>query len=116
MKFPALYATDHTVGAFEWFNADDACRSIYSFIRKSPTGRNNLLFVINCTPVARDDYRVGVPKKKQYRLVLNSKDPKFGGDVPVEKTVYMAQKKECDGREFSFAYPLPAYGVAVFTY
>ena len=115
-KYPALYATDHTEGAFEWINADDACRSIYSFIRKSPTGRNNLLFVINCTPVARDDYRVGVPKKKQYRLVLNSKDPKFGGDVLVEKTVYMAQKKECDGREFSFAYPLPAYGVAVFTY
>ena len=115
-KYPALYATDHTEGAFEWINADDACRSIYSFIRKSPTGRNNLLFVINCTPVAREDYRVGVPKKKQYRLVLNSKDPKFGGDVPVEKTVYMAQKKECDGREFSFAYPLPAYGVAVFTY
>ena len=115
-KYPALYATDHTEGAFEWINADDACRSIYSFIRKSPTGRNNLLFVINCTPVARDDYRVGVPKKKQYRLVLNSKDPKFGGDVPVEKTAYMAQKKECDGREFSFAYPLPAYGVAVFTY
>lgn len=115
-KYPALYATDHTDGAFEWINADDACRSIYSFIRKSPTGRNNLLFVINCTPVARDDYRVGVPKKKQYRLVLNSKDPKFGGDVLVEKTVYMAQKKECDGREFSFAYPLPAYGVAVFTY
>ena len=115
-KYPALYATDHTEGAFEWINADDACRSIYSFIRKSPTGRNNLLFVINCTPVARDDYRVGAPKKKQYRLVLNSKDPKFGGDVPVEKTVYMAQKKECDGREFSFAYPLPAYGVAVFTY
>ena len=115
-KYPALYATDHTEGAFEWINADDASRSIYSFIRKSPTGRNNLLFVINCTPVARDDYRVGVPKKKQYRLVLNSKDPKFGGDVPVEKTVYMAQKKECDGREFSFAYPLPAYGVAVFTY
>ncbi len=115
-KYPALYATDHTEGAFEWINADDASRSIYSFIRKSPTGRNNLLFVINCTPVARDDYRVGVPKKKQYRLVLNSKDPKFGGDVPVEKTVYMAQKKECDGRAFSFAYPLPAYGVAVFTY
>lgn len=56
-KYPALYATDHTDGAFEWINADDACRSIYSFIRKSPTGRNNLLFVINCTPVARDDYR-----------------------------------------------------------
>ncbi|MGN0399270.1 MAG: 1,4-alpha-glucan branching protein GlgB [Blautia sp.] len=115
-KYPALYANDCNTDGFEWMNADDCSRSIYSFVRKSPTGRNNLLFVINYTPVARDDYRVGVPKKKQYRLILNSKDPKFGGDVPVEQTVYKAEKKECDGKEFSFAYPLPAYGVAVFVY
>ena len=115
-KYPALYANDDNEQGFEWINADDAARSIFSFIRKSPTGRNNLLFVINYTPVAREDYRVGVPKRKQYKLILNSKDPKFGGDTPVEQTVYKAVKKECDGREYSFAYPLPAYGVAVFLY
>lgn len=115
-KYPALYANDDNKQGFEWINADDAARSIFSFIRKSPTGRNNLLFVINYTPVAREDYRVGVPKRKQYKLILNSKDPKFGGDTPVEQTVYKAVKKECDGRDYSFAYPLPAYGVAVFLY
>ena len=115
-KYPALYANDDNEQVFEWINADDAARSIFSFIRKSPTGRNNLLFVINYTPVAREDYRVGVPKRKQYKLILNSKDPKFGGDTPVEQTVYKAVKKECDGRDYSFAYPLPAYGVAVFLY
>ena len=115
-KYPALYANDDNEQGFEWINADDAARSIFSFIRKSPTGRNNLLFVINYTPVAREDYRVGVPKRKQYKLILNSKAPKFGGDTPVEQTVYKAVKKECDGRDYSFAYPLPAYGVAVFLY
>ncbi len=115
-KYPALYANDDNEQGFEWINADDAARSIFSFIRKSPTGRNNLLFVINYTPVAREDYRVGVPKRKQYKLILNSKDLKFGGDTPVEQTVYKAVKKECDGRDYSFAYPLPAYGVAVFLY
>ncbi len=115
-KYPALYANDHSQEGFEWINADDAARSIFSFVRKSPTGRNNLLFVINYTPVAREDYRVGVPKRKQYKLILNSKDPKFGGDTPVEQTVYKAVKKECDGRDYSFGYPLPAYGVAVFLY
>ena len=115
-KYPALYANDDSQEGFEWINADDAARSIFSFVRKSPTGRNNLLFVINYTPVAREDYRVGVPKRKQYKLILNSKDPKFGGDTPVEQTVYKAVKKECDGRDYSFAYPLPAYGVAVFLY
>ena len=115
-KYPALYANDDSQEGFEWINADDAARSIFSFVRKSPTGRNNLLFVINYTPVVREDYRVGVPKRKQYKLILNSKDPKFGGDTPVEQTVYKAVKKECDGRDYSFGYPLPAYGVAVFLY
>lgn len=115
-KYPALYANDARPEGFEWINADDASRSIYSFVRYSPTGRNNLLFVINYTPVARDDYRVGVPKRKQYKLILNSKEPEFGGNVHKEQLVYKAVKQECDGRPFSFAYPLPAYGVAVFQF
>ena len=45
---------------------------IYSFVRKSKDGKNNMLFVCNFTPVARPDYRVGVPKKKTYKLVLDS--------------------------------------------
>ena len=69
-----------------------------------------MLFVINFTPVERPDYRVGVPKHKTYQLVLDSEDPKFTG-----KTV-KAVKSECDGRPFSFAYPLAPYGVAVFKY
>ena len=115
-KYPALYANDSNYHGLEWINADDATRSIYSFVRWSPTGRNNLLFVINYTPVAREDYRVGVPKRKQYKLILNSKEPEFGGDVHKEVVDYKAVKKECDGRPYSFAYSLPAYGVAVFRF
>ncbi|MDD3218642.1 MAG: 1,4-alpha-glucan branching protein GlgB [Lachnospiraceae bacterium] len=115
-QYPAMYAMDDDYNGFEWINADDGERSIYSFIRKAPNGKNNLLFVCNFTPVAREDYRVGVPKRKQYKLILNSMDPEFGGDVKKNKVVYKAVKKECDGRPFSFAYSLPAYGVAVFLY
>ena len=92
-KYPALYAMDRNTEGFEWINADDADRSIFSFVRKSPTGRNNLLFVCNFTPMARPDYRVGVPKKKKYRLILNSADPKYGGKTTIRKTEYMAEKK-----------------------
>ena len=115
-KYPALYAMDRNTEGFEWINADDADRSIFSFVRKSPTGRNNLLFVCNFTPMARPDYRVGVPKKKKYRLILNSADPKFGGKTTIRKTEYMAEKKPCDNRSYSFGYKLPPYGVAVFVY
>ena len=108
-KYPALYGTDTDPSGFEWINADDGDRSIYSFVMKSPTKRNNLLVVCNFTPVERPDYRVGVPKKKQYTLVLDE-------NGQTAKKVFKAEKQDCDNRPFSFAYPLPAYGVAVFQY
>lgn len=115
-KYPAMYAMDRNPEGFEWINADDGDRSIFSFIRHSPTGRNNLLFVCNFTPIERRDYRVGVPKKKKYRLILNSADPKFGGETVIRKVEYTAQAKPCDRRPYSFEYKLPPYGVAVFLF
>ena len=111
-----LYELDSSWEGFEWINANDADRSIFSFIRKSKDGKNNLLFVINFTPVERPDYRVGVPKKKTYKLILNSEDPKFFGSDENREVSYKAVKSECDGRPYSFSYPLPGYGVAVFKY
>ena len=111
-----LYELDSSWEGFEWINANDADRSIFSFIRKSKDGKNNLLFVINFTPVERPDYRVGVPKKKTYKLILNSEDPKFFGSDENREVSYKAVKSECDGRSYSFSYPLPGYGVAVFKY
>lgn len=115
-KYPALCANDNGYEGFEWINADDGDRSIYSFIRWSPTKRNNLLFVCNFTPVERKDFMVGVPKKKQYKLILNSADPKYGGSFEAEDTVFKAVKGECDGQDYHIEYPLPAYGVAVFVF
>ncbi len=115
-KTPALYQADNHPCGFEWINADDGDRSIFSFVRHSADGKSNLLFVINFTPMARPDYRVGVPKRKQYRLILNSDAAEFGGSGKEQPEVYRAVKKECDGRPFSFGYDLPPYGVAVFKF
>ena len=109
-KYPALHAVDNTPEGFEWINADDGDRSIFSFVRKSPTKRNNILVVCNFTPVDRLDYRVGVPKKKQYKLIMNEQGML---DKPV---VYKAEKKESDNQDYSVAYPLAAYGVGIFLY
>ena len=68
----ALYEMDNDPAGFEWINADDIFRSIYSFVRHSKNKEKNLLFVCNFTPVEREDYRVGVPTRKTLKLVLNS--------------------------------------------
>lgn len=115
-KNPALYELDNDPTGFEWINKDDIFRSIFSFVRHSKGKKKNLLFVCNFTPVAREDYRVGVPTKRQCKLVLNSDEKVYGGSGEKRTEIYKPVKKECDGQKYSFAYPLPAYGVAVFEY
>ena len=111
-----LYEYDCWPEGFEWINADDGDRSIFSFVRHSASGKNNMLFVINFTPVERPDYRVGTTCRRKHTLVLNSDDKTFGGKGKRRPKEYKPVKKECDGRKYSIQYKLPAYGVAVFKF
>lgn len=113
-KYPALWQLDSDWNGFQWINANDGDRSIFSFIRRDETGKKNLLFVINFTPVARDDYRVGVPKSGTYSLILDSGHGLYKRGEHAFSA--RSKKSECDGQPYSFAYPLPAYGTAIFKF
>lgn len=112
----ALYEQDTIWAGFEWVNANDAYRSIYSFVRHAKNGEQSLLFVCNFTPVQYEDYQVGVPRDTIYELILNSDDLAYGGTGRRRDSLYRTREQMCDGREFSIAYKLPAYGVAVFKF
>ncbi len=115
-KYPALYSIDNDWSGFEWLNADDADRSVYSFFRKDETGRNNIMFVINMTPMMWENYMIGVPKKKKYKLLLNSDDKRFGGnghEIPAEIN---AVKGDCNFKKYNISFDLPPYTAAVFVF
>lgn len=113
-KYPALYRLDEEYDGFQWINANDGDRSIFSFIRRDETQKKNLLFICNFTPVDRDDYRVGVPKRGTYTLLLDQEHGYYKRGDKISH--YRSIKSECDGQPYSFAYPLPAYGTAVFRF
>ena len=113
-KYPALYRLDEEYDGFQWINANDGDRSIFSFIRRDETQKKNLLFICNFTPVDRDDYRVGVPKRGTYTLLLDQEHGYYKRGDKISH--YRSIKSECDGQLYSFAYPLPAYGTAVFRF
>lgn len=115
-KYPCLSENDNNWKSFEWINADDKDRSIYSYVRKSENGRNNILVVLNMTPMERKDYQVGVDKKKKYKLLLNSDDVDFGGNGAVIPKEITAKAVECDNRPYSLTFDLPAYGAALFLF
>ena len=115
-KYPCLYEIDNSWDGFEWLNCDDKDRSTYSFFRKASDGKNNLMFIINMTPMKWENYKVGVPKKKKYKLLLNSDDVRFGGqgmEVPAEIT---SVKESCDYRNYSLTLDVPPYSALIFVF
>lgn len=117
-KYPCLYEVDNNWGGFEWLNTEDAEQSTYSFFRKAEDGKKNLLFVLNMTPITRENYKVGVPKKKKYKLLLNSDEECFGGNgsiIPKELAA-VSSKEKVNYKNYSICFDLPGYSAAVFTF
>ncbi|MBP3769751.1 MAG: 1,4-alpha-glucan branching protein GlgB [Lachnospira sp.] len=108
-NYPCLYATDYSSEGFRWINANDKDNSVLSFMRISPDGKKNLLFVLNFTPVERDNFRIGVPFKTKYKLVL-------GDNEADQKKTLTAVNGDCDGYPQSLLIDLHKYGIAVYEF
>ena len=83
------------------------------FLRKDSKG-NNLLVVANFTPVARANYKIGVPFAGKYKEIFNSDSEAYGGNGYINRRVKTSKKDECDGREDSIRITVPPLGISVF--
>jgi 1,4-alpha-glucan branching enzyme len=115
-KYPCMYEIDDNWGGFEWLNADDAERSTYTWYRKATKSRHKLMFVINMTPMTWEKYRIGVPKKGKFTLLLNSVETRFGGSGEVLPAEIVSEEIECGGHNWSITFDLPPYCAAVYLF
>ena len=76
---PALWQVDFDGAGFSWIEANDADHSVYSYIRFAADDKDFLVVILNCTPVIREGYRVGVPQAGYYEELLNSDAEVYGG-------------------------------------
>jgi 1,4-alpha-glucan branching enzyme len=74
---PALYHYDFDHHGFEWVDCHDVQQSIISYRRKSDD--EDLLVILNFTPVPRKGYRIGVPKPGTYFEIFNSDSHFYDG-------------------------------------
>jgi 1,4-alpha-glucan branching enzyme len=74
---PALHERDADPAGFAWVDASDHEASVLSFLRRS--AGSDALVVLNLTPVVRENYRLGVPRRGFWREVLNSDAAEYGG-------------------------------------
>jgi 1,4-alpha-glucan branching enzyme len=76
---PSLFERDYDPSGFQWIDCNDIENSSVSFIRKAADGDDQLVVLLNFTPIPRHGYRVGVPFAGTYREVLNSDAGLYGG-------------------------------------
>ncbi|WP_036300161.1 1,4-alpha-glucan branching protein GlgB [Methylomarinum vadi] len=74
---PCLFKHDFDHLGFEWIDCHDAEQSVISYRRKNED--QELIVVLNFTPVVRDNYRIGVPVAGRYQEVINSDSSVYDG-------------------------------------
>ena len=76
---PALYEQDFDADGFEWIDFHDADNSVISYLRKGRDRNEQLVVVLNFTPMPRTNYKVGVPEGGLWQEMLNSDAKEYGG-------------------------------------
>ncbi|WP_428261593.1 1,4-alpha-glucan branching protein GlgB [Haliangium sp.] len=110
---PSMYELDTSPEGFEWIDGGDWENSILSFARLAKDGREEMACVFNFTPMAREDYLVGVSRPGYWREVFNSDAGEFGGSGHGNLGGTEATSVSWHGRPMSLRLTLPPLG-AVF--
>ena len=106
-KHAALWEADADTSGFSWIEVDNASQNVISFRRIAPSTGNEIIFVGNFSPLVREGYRVGLPRKGTYKQILNTDHEKYcGGGFGVMRSI-KAEPIPWHGLDYSASMTLP---------
>ncbi|MEM1323368.1 MAG: 1,4-alpha-glucan branching protein GlgB [Bacteroidota bacterium] len=111
---PSLYQRQFEPEGFEWIAYDDHDNSVIVFLRHGKPRQPSLLVVCHFTPVAREGYRIGLPKRGSWQLLINSDAKQYGGAAGEVFAELKPEKKEKHDRKYSTLLQLPPLSVLVY--
>jgi len=76
---PALYEKQLSVDGFEWVDLNHRAESVMVYRRKGNDPKDDILVIINVTPVVRRDWPVWASGKKEWKEIFNSDLKKYWG-------------------------------------
>jgi len=77
-RLPALWRKDHENTGFSWVDCHDHRNSILIYQRHGNPDEN-LVCILNLTPLTHFDYRIGLPETGTFREIFNSDAALYGG-------------------------------------
>jgi 1,4-alpha-glucan branching enzyme len=104
---PAMYEKESDYSGFSWLSVNENTLNILAFMRIAEDRKDYIFTALNFSPVARENYYLGVPEKRKYKVVLDSSDVIYGGFR--EKTTtfeYEAQDGEVNGYPYHIVFNL----------
>lgn len=115
-KEPALYQKQFSHEGFEWIDHGDHQNSVMTYIRKGKNEKDNVIVVLNLTPIPRENYRIGIPKAGTLEEIFNSDAKKYFGSGSFKNKNLTSEVKEWNGREHSLELDLPPLAMMAFKF
>jgi 1,4-alpha-glucan branching enzyme len=111
---PALYEKAFSPEGFEWIDGGNVNDSVVVFARKGHDPKNDLLIVLNMTPVSRTNFRVGVPAAGSWTEIFNSDNQQYWGSGITNSKVLQSEALSWHGKDNSINITLSPLAASVF--
>lgn len=106
----AMHRLDTSSEGFQWIDFHDSSQSVIAYMRMSGDETDDLVFVLNFTPVPRYNYAIGVPEDGPYREIFNTDSARYGGSGIANDSPVRASSLPFHGRPHSIELTLPPLG------
>ena len=97
-KHSELWEIDYSWEGFQWISSEDNCNSVIAFRRINSKGEE-IIAVFNWTPNNFSSYKIGVPEKGTYKVLLDTSLAKYGGDKSRKDNAYKTKAQPIHGYE-----------------
>jgi 1,4-alpha-glucan branching enzyme len=112
LESKALWGTDNSEQSFKWIDANNRNQNIISYRRIDSKG-NELMVIINFSPVVHESYQLGVTKMGEYIEVFNSDEIRFGGSGVINSEMLRADKSPYNYLPYSVSLRIPPLGMVI---
>ncbi|WP_439696585.1 1,4-alpha-glucan branching protein GlgB [Mucilaginibacter sp. AW1-7] len=111
---PALYEKAFDFTGFEWIDGGNANDSILVYGRMGHNRADDLVIILNMTPVPRYNYRIGVPAGGKWQEVFNSDAQNLWGSGIINYHPVTADAEKWHGKDNSINITIPPLAATVF--
>ena len=111
---PALYELQFDTAGFEWVNLNHREEGVIVYKRKGKNKVDEILVVLNMTPVVRQNFKLLVYGKPSWTEIFNSNNAKYWGSGDVDNAVLPGILMDETSCLYELSINLPSLGGLVF--